>query len=133
VSRYWGRPATEADIARAMREEPSTDLALPSGLLIVATADDEPVGCGGVRLREGGDIAELTRLFVAASARRQGLGAHIVQRLERLAVGHGKTRMRLDTRGDLLEARAMYAVLGYREVEPFNDSAYAEHWFEKIL
>jgi hypothetical protein len=41
--------------------------------------------------------------------------------------------MRLDTRGDLTEARALYARLGYDEVEPFNDGPYAEHWFEKAL
>lgn len=41
--------------------------------------------------------------------------------------------MRLDVRGDLVEARAMYARLGYREVPRFNDHAYVEHWFEKRL
>lgn len=41
--------------------------------------------------------------------------------------------MRLDTRGDLTEARALYGRLGYHEVESFNDEPYAEHWFEKAL
>jgi hypothetical protein len=41
--------------------------------------------------------------------------------------------MRLDVRGDLIEARAMYARLGYREMPCFNDHPYAEHWFEKRL
>ena len=41
--------------------------------------------------------------------------------------------MRLDVRSDLVEARAMYARLGYRGVPAFNDRAYVEHWFEKRL
>ena len=41
--------------------------------------------------------------------------------------------MRLDARGDLIEARAMYARLGYREVPRFNEHPYVEHWFEKRL
>jgi len=41
--------------------------------------------------------------------------------------------MRLDVRSDLIEARAMYARLGYREVPRFNDHPYVGHWFEKRL
>lgn len=65
--------------------------------------------------------------------RRHGLGALIVKRLEQHAVEQGRTRIRLDTRSDLTEAQALYAGLGYREVAPFNDSPYADHWFEKQL
>jgi hypothetical protein len=41
--------------------------------------------------------------------------------------------LRLDTRHDLAEARRMYARHGYREVAPFNESPYADHWFAKPL
>jgi hypothetical protein len=41
--------------------------------------------------------------------------------------------MVLDTRHDLVEARALYARLGYAETEPHNDDRYAEHWFAKNL
>ena len=132
ASRYWGRAATFAEVDRALREDPSDDLAPPTGLFVVATIDGAPAGCGGVRLMPDG-IAELTRVWVAPAGRRRGLGALIVTHLERHAVDHGRTRMRLDTRGDLTEARALYARLGYHEVEPFNDEPYAEHWFEKAL
>lgn len=115
-----------------MREEPSDDLTAQTGLFVVAVADGEPVGCGGVRFKADG-IAELTRMWVAPHLRRHGLGARIVAHLERQAVDRDRTRMRLDTRSDLSEARALYARLGYREVAPFNDGPYAEHWFEKAL
>jgi predicted lactoylglutathione lyase len=34
---------------------------------------------------------------------------------------------------DLLEARRLYAALGYEEVPAFNHGRYAEHWFAKSL
>jgi len=40
--------------------------------------------------------------------------------------------MRLDVRSDLIEARAMYARLGYRERPRFNDHPYVEHWSRNI-
>jgi hypothetical protein len=46
---------------------------------------------------------------------------------------HGLHTVRLDTRDDLVEARRLYARLGYREVDAFNDGPYAEHWFRKDL
>ena len=33
ASRYYGRPATDEEVAAAMREEPSDDLTPPGGLL----------------------------------------------------------------------------------------------------
>lgn len=56
-----------------------------------------------------------------------------MQDLEQWAVDRGMMLMRVDARSDLIEARALYARLGYREVAPFNDSPYAAHWFEKAL
>ena len=41
--------------------------------------------------------------------------------------------MRLDTRNDLVEARALYAKHGFAEIDRYNDAVYAEHWFEKRL
>lgn len=41
--------------------------------------------------------------------------------------------MVLDTRTDLVEARALYARLGYTETGPHNDDVHAEHWFRKNL
>ena len=132
VGRYCGRQATAAEVSSAFREAPSDDLMLPSGLLVVAVDGRQPVGCGGIRLLRDG-LAELTRIHVEVPFRRCGLGTRIVQHLERQAVAHEKNRMRLDVRGDLVEARAMYARLGYREVPRFNDHPYVEHWFEKQL
>lgn len=53
--------------------------------------------------------------------------------LEKLARAQGLRTLRLDTRSDLVEARTLYAALGYVEVPAFNNGQYAEHWFAKDL
>jgi ribosomal protein S18 acetylase RimI-like enzyme len=132
VSRYCQRPPTTAEVDRALREDPSDDLAAPTGLLVLAITHGEPIGCGGARFHADG-IAELTRVWVAPPMRRRGVATEIVAHLEQEAIKRGRTRMRLDTRRDLIEAQALYARLGYREVPPFNEAAYADKWFEKRL
>ena len=53
--------------------------------------------------------------------------------MEDTARRHAVTRLRLDTRSDLAEARQLYAKSGFREVAPFNDGRFANHWYEKTL
>jgi len=132
VSRYHGRPATAAETEAALREAPSDDLEPPGGLLVVALRERNVLGCAGLRLLPG-DLAEVTRVHVAVTARRAGVGTALMHELERLARARGCTRLRLDTRSDLVEARRLYARLGYREGPAFNAGTHAEHWFEKRL
>jgi GNAT superfamily N-acetyltransferase len=132
ASRYYGRPATEHEITAAMREAPSDDLAPPHGLLLLARESDSMLGCAGLRLLPG-HVGEVTRVFVVPAARRRGLGSQLLGCLEDHARRNGVLTLRLDTRHDLTEARRMYARHGYREVPPFNDDKYADHWFAKNL
>ena len=57
----------------------------------------------------------------------------LVRAAEDAARALGAGRLILDTRHDLVEARALYARLGYAETAPHNDDPYAEHWFAKAL
>ena len=132
VARYWGRPALAAEVDQVLADEPSDDLVPPTGLLLVASFDGEPAGCGGFRVPSPG-LAELTRIFVRPSLRGRGGAAVLLAELERAAVDAGLTTARLDTRKDLVEARRLYARHGYVEVPAFNDSPYADHWFGKSL
>lgn len=132
ASRYYGRQATEDEIAAAMREEPSDDLARPRGLFLVAREGASVLGCAGLRLLPG-RTGEVTRVFVVPAARRRGLGARLLDCLEEHARRHGLTTLRLDTRRDLTEARRLYARHGYQEVRPFSQGPYADHWFEKAV
>lgn len=132
ITRYHGRPATGAEIDEELALGDDDGLRGEQGAFFVASEAGVPVGCAGARYLDD-ETAELTRVFVAADARGLGLGASLVGAVEDAARRSGRTTIRLDTRTDLVEARALYAKLGYIEVAPFNDSPYAEHWFAKRL
>jgi ribosomal protein S18 acetylase RimI-like enzyme len=110
----------------------SDEMRPPSGLFLVATLDDAPVGSGVLRFHGDGST-EIKRLWVAIDVRGLGLGRRLLSELEDRAVRHGSQTVRLDTNRSLEEAIAMYRRGGYREVAAFNDNPYADHWFEKDL
>ncbi|MGK5696681.1 GNAT family N-acetyltransferase [Streptomyces sp. URMC 128] len=137
VSDRWyllheGRRTDPDELEREIAKEPGADLAPPGGQLLVARYGGEPAGTAGVRLLDG-TTAELKRVFLREAMRGKGGAALLVRAAEDAARTLGARRMILDTRGDLVEARALYARLGYEETEPHNDDAYAEHWFTKQL
>ncbi len=133
VRLHEGRAATGADVEDAMTSEPSGHLAPPGGLFLVARHEGRPAGCAGVHLLEPG-TAELARVYVAAGSRRGGLGSRLLAAAEDAARRTlGAVRLRLDTRADLVEARAMYLRHGYAEIPAYNDWPYADHFFEKRL
>ena len=132
VGRYWGRAALPAETDSAIADEPSHDLQGDTGVLVLGLLDGVPVAYGGVRFA-GEGIGELTRVYVAASARGTGAGAGLLRHLDGLAVAAGLSRLRLTVRSDLIEARRLYARCGYADVAPFNTEPYAEHWLAKEL
>ncbi|WP_134663743.1 MULTISPECIES: GNAT family N-acetyltransferase [unclassified Amycolatopsis] len=132
ASRYYGRPATPAEVDEALADEPADGLVAPTGAFLMAYRDGKPAGCVGIRVVEPG-LSALTKVYVRPEHRGHGGGKLIVTAAEEAAKRLGSVRMRLDTRDDLVEARALYASMGYAEVEAFNDDKYAEHWFSKDL
>jgi GNAT superfamily N-acetyltransferase len=131
VSRHHGREATDAEVEAEMRADPSDYLCPPGGLFLVARAGQTVVGCVALHLLPGG-LGEVMRVFVEPAARNRGLGALLMGTVEATARGHGVTRVRLDTRMELTEARRLYARHGYHPTAPFNDG-WADLWFEKSL
>ncbi|MER7083456.1 GNAT family N-acetyltransferase [Saccharopolyspora kobensis] len=132
ASRYYGRPATDAEVDEAIAEDPNAGLHPPTGVFLVARAQAELVGCVGIRELEPG-IAELKRMYIRPQVRGRGAAARLLAEVEQHAQQLGYRAIRLDTRSDLVEARRLYARHGYQEVPAFNDGPYAEHWFEKAL
>lgn len=132
ASRYYKRPITEAELTQYVAEEPGTDLEAPTGAFLLGRRAGVVAGCAGTRVVEPG-ITELTKVFVRPGHRGTGGGPALVAAAEAAARRLGSHLMRLDTRHDLVEARALYAKTGYAEVEPFNDEQFAEHWFAKAL
>ncbi|MBG6212215.1 MAG: GNAT family N-acetyltransferase [Cryobacterium sp.] len=132
VGRYYGRPATRPEVLDAQAGYPSDDLAPPTGLFLLAEQGSTVLGCAGMRIRPG-NIGEVTRVFVVPMKRGHGVGRLLMEDMERRARGVRLTTLRLDTRSDLLEARGLYASLGFIEGEAHNADPYANHWFRKEL
>ncbi|MEU2389930.1 GNAT family N-acetyltransferase [Streptomyces sp. NPDC007369] len=132
AGRYWKRPATEAEVDAGLRDDPADGLVPPTGQFVVGRLDGVPLSCGGIRVLDP-VTAELTRVYVDPRARGTGGGAALLAALEDEARALGAERVRLDTRSDLVEARALYARNGYAEIPAYNSGPYAEHWFEKHL
>ncbi|MFD5907716.1 GNAT family N-acetyltransferase [Streptomyces massasporeus] len=137
VSDRWyllheGRRTDPVELEREIAAQPGADLAPPGGRLLVARYDGEPAGSAGVRLVDD-KTAELKRVFLREPMRGRGGAPLLVGAAEEAARALGAIRMILDTRSDLVEARGLYARLGYRETGRHNDDPYAEHWFSKEL
>ncbi|MEU3552878.1 GNAT family N-acetyltransferase [Streptomyces fragilis] len=132
---HEGRRSDPDQLARGIAAETGETLRPPGGTLLVARYDGVAAGTAGVRLlgdpEEG--VAELKRVFLLPRFRGRGGAALLIGAAEDAARALGARRLILDTRSDLVEARALYARLGYRETAPYNDDAYAEHWYAKEL
>ena len=124
--RYFRRATDEAEIDLTLEEYPADGLA---ALLVLRDGDGTAAGCLGLY-----PTGELTRVFVAAEHRRMGGASALLEAAEEHARSLGLTRLFLDTRHDLVEARAFYAASGFDEVPPFSaPGQFKDHWFEKHL
>jgi GNAT superfamily N-acetyltransferase len=137
VSDRWyrlhrGHDTDPAELEREIAADNGAEFAPPTGVLLIARHDGEAAGMAGVRLRDA-TTGELKRVFVRDGLRGRGGGAVLLAAAESAARGLGVERLVLDTRGDLVEARTLYARHGYAETEAYNDAVYAEHWFAKQL
>ncbi|MEV8564454.1 GNAT family N-acetyltransferase [Streptomyces sp. NPDC051322] len=132
ASRYWRRPATEQEIDEGLAGDGVEQLVPPTGEFLVGRHGGKAACCGGVLLRDA-ETAELTRIFVRPAQRGTGGGAVLLRTLEEAARGLGARRMVLDTRLDLVEARALYTRHGYREIPAYKSGPYMEVWYGKDL
>ena len=124
--RYFHRDTTEEEIDATLERFPTTDLAL----FLIARAAGVSAGCLGVH-----PTGELTRMYVAPRFRRRGLARALLTAAETWGRGRGVARLFLDTRTDLVEARAFYASCGFVEIPPATATPgpFQDHWFEKAL
>jgi GNAT superfamily N-acetyltransferase len=124
IDRFNGKEMPEEEVDIEMEADPSTGFAA----FLVSYYDGKPAGCVGLRVS-----GDLTRMYVLPAYRRRGGGRFLLEAIEETARELGFDRIRIDTRDDLVEARALYVASGYEEVAPFNAAPYAEHWYEKHL
>jgi GNAT superfamily N-acetyltransferase len=124
--RYFHRETTEQEIDQTLDEFPTAGLAL----FLVLRAGGVPTGCLGLH-----PTGELSRIYVAPRFRRAGGARALLAAAEAWARGQGLSRLFLDTRTDLVEARALYASAGFVEIPPATATPgpFQDHWFEKPI
>jgi GNAT superfamily N-acetyltransferase len=91
-----------------------------NGLMLRARLDAALVGCGAVRRIES-TVGEIKRMFVDRSARRNKIGAAVLDQLELGATRLGMTEVKLETGPRQSEAVAMYERAGYARCEPWGE------------
>jgi putative acetyltransferase len=95
-------------------------LSRPEIRFFVARREGAPLACGALRIDATG-YGEVKRMYVAPSARGQGLGRAILARIEEQAAREGLRVMRLETGIHQAEAIALYRRSGYVDCGPFGD------------
>lgn len=90
------------------------------GAFLVVYREGEPVGCGAVRLVDP-HTGELKRMYVAPTARGQGLGRALVAALEAEARGLGARRLILETGIRQAAAIALYQASGFERIPLYGE------------
>jgi GNAT superfamily N-acetyltransferase len=128
----YDREQAGIDLDKEIAAGPPTDLVPPGGVFLLALADGQPAGLGGIRHLDT-EIAEVKSMYVAPPFRGTGLGRQILARLDAIALEHGCRAVRLDTSDYLTPAVGLYLSAGYREVPAYNENPKADLWFERTL
>ncbi|MFF6882085.1 GNAT family N-acetyltransferase [Streptomyces sp. NPDC012421] len=132
AGRYYGRVLSEDEYDEGMIDEGLELLAPPAGAFLVGRYEGKAAACGGIVLLDG-ERAELTRVFIRPAFRGLGGADLLLDGLERAARALGARRAVLNTRLDLVEARALYARHGYGEIPAYCSGPYMEIWYGKEL
>ena len=85
----------------------AADLIPPVGAFLLARFNSQPAGCGALKTL-GPNVGEIMRMWVDRPHRGLGIGARILEGLERQARALGLRKVRLYTNRSLGEAKAMY-------------------------
>jgi GNAT superfamily N-acetyltransferase len=120
--------ALNAELSAAYPEPGAThfrldpnEVAPGKGAFFVALLDSEPVGCGAVRLLDGGADAEIKRMYTAPSARGRGVARAILAAIESEARRLGARRLVLETGTRQTSALALYRREGFVEIDAFGE------------
>jgi ribosomal protein S18 acetylase RimI-like enzyme len=117
AQRFMLIPNVEAGYARFFK----TQLASPETLILAAELDGTVIGYAYARLepKDWNNLLEahgaLHDIFVAESARRQGVARRLVEAVREQLKAKGAPRVVLHTASKNQSARAFFAALGFRE------------------
>lgn len=99
---------------------PVEALRQPNVTFLTASVDGEVAGCGAF-VNQGGEYAEIKRMFVLPEFRGLKLGSRILEELENLARASGLELARLETGIHQAEALLLYERAGYQRRGPFGE------------
>lgn len=106
----------------------------PDGRLYLAKIGSETVGCIGFRKLEEG-VCEMKRLYLRESARGNGAGLELIEKVINEARAIGYAKMRLDTYPPKMgKAVSIYESHGFYKIAPYYDNPHRDTLFmEKVL
>jgi carbonic anhydrase len=97
------------------------DYEAPTGALLIARLEGQPVGMAAFRARKDGHC-EMKRLYVRPEARGVRLGRLLAERIIEEAKARGYRTMLLDTLPIMKDAQRLYVELGFVDIAPYYDS-----------
>jgi len=96
----------------------------PTGALLVARVDGEPIGCVALRAIDA-ETCELKRLFVRPAHRGGGVGLRLLESAVAEARRLGYRRLRLDTIPEMGRAQELYERFGFRDIAAYTENPVA--------
>ena len=120
----------EAMIASDLHDE--SKFFPPAGRFYVVRHAGEFVGVGCLK-RLTPTIAEIQRMYVQPSARGVGAGRVLVEKLLAEARGMQFRIVRLESLRALSAAHALYRSVGFREIEPYDESSMSDYQSPEAL
>jgi putative acetyltransferase len=121
-------------VVRDTKEEFAAYIRSGDGGVWLALAGEQPVGCIVLhRLTSISGGAEIKRLYIRASHRRQGLADRLLRALEKYAIQRSYEWLYLDTKDDLDQAIRFYEQHGYKRCRRYNSNPQATIFMRKRL
>lgn len=87
--------------------------------VIVIYDDNEPVACGSFKAYSE-QVAEVKRIFVKKSYRKQGLAKKLMKLLEEKGRVAGNKKLILETNRSLIPAVTLYHSMGYQDIPNYG-------------
>ncbi|MEZ2130826.1 MULTISPECIES: GNAT family N-acetyltransferase [unclassified Sinorhizobium] len=105
----------------------------PSGELLLALVNDQPIGCVALHQIGLASHAEVKRLFVRPEARGTGAGRELLRAVTQVAKVLGYKRIVLDTMPTMKAAIGLYEALGFKQVPAYWNNILPVIYFGKDL